>query len=66
MAVGVPEIVPEAPDVPWPCKVRPGGNEPLVTLQVIGVVPPVALMDWLYGPPIVPPGRVVLVMLKGA
>ena len=52
VAEGVPEIVPEPPDVP--CNCSPDGSEPLVTLQVIGSVPPLVWMFWLYAVPTVP------------
>jgi hypothetical protein len=40
LAVGVPEIVPEA--VAVPCKLKPVGRLPVVTLHVTGNVPPLA------------------------
>ena len=39
--VGVPEILPAEGS-----RVRPLGMVPLVTVQVYGVVPPVAANDW--------------------
>lgn len=62
VAEGVPEIVPEPPDVP--CNCSPDGSEPLVTLQVIGSVPPLVWMFWLYAVPTVPLGNDVVVMLN--
>ena len=42
VAVGIPEIVPEAVEVA--ARVRPDGSAPLVTVQATGSVPPLALM----------------------
>jgi hypothetical protein len=43
---------------------KPDGSEPLVTLQVIGGVPPLVWMFWLYAVPTVPFGNDVVVMLN--
>lgn len=51
-AVGVPVI---APDDAF--KVRPAGREPVLTLHVYGVVPPVACTVAEYAVPTVPPAR---------
>ena len=45
-AVGVPESTPLA------LRVRPSGKVPLVSANVYGAVPPVAVKIWLYGVPI--------------
>jgi hypothetical protein len=48
---GVPERRP--PEV----RRSPVGRDPVVTANVYGEVPPVAVMDWLYAVPCVPAGR---------
>jgi hypothetical protein len=57
--VGVPEIVPLL------SRFKPAGNAPLSKLHVIGVSP-LALSDWLYDVPTVPPGNVEVVILGAA
>lgn len=57
--------MPATPDVPWPCSRRPAGSEPLLTAQLIGGVPPLVVMVWLYAVPALPLGRVVVVILNG-
>lgn len=55
-AVGVPEIVPVED------RLNPGGNVPLATAHVYGVVPPVAAKLAEYAVPTVPPGSEVVVI----
>lgn len=62
MAVGVPETTPTP--LEFPCNARPDGSEPMVTLHVMGSVPPLVWMFWLYGVVTVPLGNVVVVMLN--
>ena len=59
--VGVPEMTPvdEA-------RLKPVGSEPLRTLHVYGVTPPVAASVCEYGEPTVPPGSVVVVIWRSA
>ena len=57
--VGVPEIVPVDA-----LRLKPAGNEPLLTLHVMGVSP-AAESVWLYAVPTVPLGNDV-VMIVGA
>jgi len=54
-AVGVPAIV-------APLSVRPAGNEPDVTAQRYGGVPPLAIKSVEYGEPTVPSGKEDVVM----
>jgi hypothetical protein len=57
--VGVPEIVPLVESV------RPPGNEPELTLQLYGVVPPVAASVAEYAVPTCPPARELVVICTG-
>ena len=55
--VGVPEITPVVE-----FKFKPSGSLPLPIDQVIGVVP-LALRVWLYDVPIIPPGKLGVVII---
>ena len=55
-AVGVPLMVPLL------LRTRPAGNEPLARIQVSGPMPPFRDMVALYGAPIVPEGKEVVVI----
>jgi hypothetical protein len=58
--VGVPEMTPvEA------TRLSPAGRVPALTLQVYGVVPPLACSPVEYAVPAVPPGRDVVVTVGG-
>jgi hypothetical protein len=59
-AVGVPEIVPVAAD-----SVRPPGKAPELTLQLYGVVPPVAARVVEYATPACPEGTELVVICTG-
>ena len=59
-AVGVPEIMPVDAT-----KLSPAGNVPALTLQVYGVVPPLACSVVEYAVPVVPPGSDVVVTNGG-
>jgi len=58
--VGVPEIVPVAA-----ASVSPAGNAPELTLQLYGVVPPVAWIIVEYATPACPAGIEVVVICTG-
>ena len=60
--MGVPETTPTP--LALPASVSPAGNVPVETLQVIGSVPPLVRMFWLYAVATVPLGKLVVVMLK--
>jgi hypothetical protein len=62
VVVGVPERMP-TPDES-PASANPAGKLPVVTLQLIGNVPPLVCMFWLYEVPTVPAGSDVVVMLS--
>ena len=59
-AVGVPEITPVDAT-----RLNPAGNVPALTLQVYGVVPPLACSVVEYAVPAVPPGNDVVVTVGG-
>ena len=59
-AVGVPEITPVDAT-----RLNPAGNVPALTLQVYGVVPPLACSVVEYAVPAVPPGSDVVVTVGG-
>jgi len=58
--VGVPEITPVDAT-----RLNPAGNVPALTLQLYGVVPPLACSVVEYAVPAVPPGNDVLVTVGG-
>src|SRR4029077_11302824 len=58
--VGVPEITPVDAT-----RLNPAGNVPALTLQLYGVVPPLACSIVEYAVPAVPPGNDVLVTVGG-
>jgi hypothetical protein len=59
-AVGVPEITPVDAT-----RLNPAGNVPALTLQLYGVVPPLACSTVEYVVPVVPPGSDVVVTKGG-
>jgi hypothetical protein len=59
-AVGVPEITPVDAT-----RFNPAGNVPALTLQLYGVVPPLACSVVEYAVPAVPPGRDAVVTVGG-
>ena len=59
-AVGVPEITPVDA-----ARLNPAGNVPALTLQLYGVVPPLACSVVEYAVPAVPPGSDVVVTVGG-
>jgi hypothetical protein len=59
-AVGVPEITPVDAT-----RLNPAGNVPALTLQLYGVVPPLACSAVEYAVPAVPPGSDVVVTVGG-
>ena len=59
-AVGVPEITPVDAT-----RLNPAGNVPALTLQLYGVVPPLACSVVEYAVPAVPPGSDVVVTVGG-
>ena len=58
--VGVPEITPVAAT-----RLNPAGSVPALTLQLYGVVPPLACSVVEYAVPAVPPGKDVVVTVGG-
>ena len=56
--VGVPVIAPAA------LRLKPGGGMPVAIAHVYGAVPPAACSVWLYGVPITPLGRLVVVTVS--
>jgi hypothetical protein len=59
--VGVPLIIPVLA-----ARLKPAGKVPVTMDQLKGVVPPVETRVWLYPPPTVPAGKVVVVTTGAA